>query len=151
MIKPLTILLILIVIAAFGPLLLNRPPLFQPPGLWPRLAMYFGRNEAAITVDAARTNLRSPIYPGDLTIVRQRVLAELDGLCWRLVDASADRFHVVVETPLLHFQDDLVIHLLPVAKGVRLDAVSRSRLGKADFGANERHLIDLLQALARDK
>jgi uncharacterized protein (DUF1499 family) len=73
------------------------------------------------------------------------------GRSWRLIseemDEEADQATFRIEVPVVVFTDDLVVTVHRVAQGTRIEAVSRSRVGKGDFGENRRHIIQLLDAL----
>jgi uncharacterized protein (DUF1499 family) len=52
--------------------------------------------------------------------------------------------HVIVATPLLGFKDDMTIRVMTQADSKSsLYASSKSRIGRADFGANLGHILKL--------
>ncbi len=138
---------IVLVVATLAPILLNRPPLSTPPGPWARLKTYLSANEARVSPATEWANLRSPVMVGSLGQVKSRVLSAMHRLGWRHARETDGVLKAEVVTPWLKFRDDIEVRLEPVSGGVRLLASSRSRVGKADFAANERHLSELLAML----
>ena len=72
--------------------------------------------------------------------------ASADKLGWE-IDSQRDQaytLHVVVTTPLLGYQDDIYIKLLPITENRNyLYIRSSSRKGRGDLGTNTRHILDL--------
>lgn len=56
--------------------------------------------------------------------------------------------HFVRSTGLMKFKDDVWLLVTPIDGGVRLDAESRSRVGKGDLGQNPRNLAELRSYLS---
>jgi uncharacterized protein (DUF1499 family) len=146
-------LLILVPIAlAAGALWLNRVPLFAAPGFLPRLHAYLGSNSVRLDTASAYPELRGVEIDGDAGTVLRRVKEACRSLGWEIAEVDEDTYtvHAVVTTSLLHFKDDIRIRLEPLDRGrVRLAARSDSRVGRGDFGANTRHLVDLVETLCR--
>jgi uncharacterized protein (DUF1499 family) len=109
-------------------------------------------NVAATSDEARDPRLRpiaSPLAPADLA---ERVVSAARSLPrWELVERSRDGefivLHFVRTTGLLQFQDDIRVRIDPAARGSRLSAESRSRVGKGDLGQNPRNLRELLDKL----
>lgn len=143
--KWLLILLLLPLVLGGGALLLNRVPLWAEPGPLARLKVYLGSNAAVTRDDHVLPELRTPQHAADVAAVRACLLSQMRRLGWRSIGQSGDGLELsaVVATPLLGFRDDVVIRLQPVSGGTLLHARSRSRVGKADFGANLHHLQQL--------
>ena len=51
-------------------------------------------------------------------------------------------------TRVFRFIDDITIEFHETTSGVRVEAESRSRVGKGDLGQNPRNLIELSKALS---
>lgn len=68
---------------------------------------------------------------------------------WELVfqDDSLAALHAVAETRLLRFKDDVVVEVRPTGAGSEVHVRSRSRAGRADFGANARRIRAYLAEL----
>lgn len=58
------------------------------------------------------------------------------------------RLHLTRKTPILRFTDDIHVRLFPIEAGTRVEAESRSRIGKGDLGQNPRNLRELVDALS---
>ena len=65
---------------------------------------------------------------------RAPTLARRDGV----IEATA-------RTPIMGFRDDVVIRIIPVGPGTRVDVRSASRVGTHDFGANASRIRSLLE------
>jgi len=152
--KILFVLAIAVVALAGGAILKNGVPLTEPPGLAKRLATYLSRNTARTRLDHEFPELRSPRYALPRHRVHDLVIRAARDAGWRIIDTVPERgsIHAVVATPWLRFRDDVRISLEEGPDGSTLVQVeSRSRLGRADFGANIAHVKTLhrrLDALA---
>lgn len=159
MTKTLTIAAVLIVLALAltgGTIIKNKVPLTEPPGLVKRLKIYLSRNAARTGADPDLPELRSR----RVDLPRGRVLGLIERAVedagWRPVDVDAGqhKLHAVVTTPWLGFEDDVQVSLEAGTEGGTIvDIASRSRVGRADFGANLSHIIELhrrLDALVDD-
>ncbi len=148
MMKWLIALLLGMVALVLSPILLNRAPLFDPPGPLARLKAYLTSNRAELSPRTAWVSLRSPSLTGDEAAVRRRVLGAMQALGWERVRDQGGWLRAEVVTPMLHFRDDVRLRLEPAgARRFLLVGESASRIGKADFAANERHLRELLSRL----
>ncbi len=141
------ILLALPVVLAASALLANRPPLFSPPGPWARLKVYLGSNVACTAPDHPFPELREPRFAEPPGLLQGRVEVALAALGWPFRRLGEGVLHVQVSTPLLGFVDDMEVRILPDGEGTRLYLCSRSRVGRADFAANQRHIRELLEML----
>jgi uncharacterized protein (DUF1499 family) len=72
-------------------------------------------------------------------------------LGWQVLqrDAQRNTLRAVVTTPLMRFQDDIGISVVPAddQRGAALFVRSESRIGRGDLGANTRHILDLYAQL----
>jgi len=137
-------------VLAVGGLLLNRLPLLDPPGLGTRLRTYLTTNVAETRTDHPFPELRERSFSVPPSELYSKVRDAVVSLGWRVVqeDRQALRLEAVVETPLLRFRDDVQIEVRPAAaEESRLRVRSASRVGRGDFGANTRHVLDLYRAL----
>ena len=136
-----------------GAIVLNNPPLTESPGLVRRLATYLMNNVAETRRQHTFPELELPCY----RIAPERLLSSIehatDLLGWDIIDLNAPkhRLKAVVTTPLFKFKDDVEIRLTLAAddSGTEVHIRSSSRVGRADFGANTRHILDLLATLER--
>lgn len=144
------LLVLLPLVLAAGALSLNRVPLLDPPGLGERLRTYLTTNVAETRPDHPFPELRERSFSVPASELYARVREAAGSLGWRLVgeDPQQLRLEAVVETPLLHFRDDVQVEVRPAgADEARLHIRSASRVGRGDFGANTRHLLDLYRTL----
>jgi len=132
---------------AVGALVLNRPPLFDEPGLLPRLKTYLSRNVAYTAMDHPHPELRTPVFDVEENVLREKVIACMHSLDWQNVRDQGGVTRAEVVTALLRFTDDVEVRWQPVSGGLALQLRSASRVGKADLAANQRHLTQLLGCL----
>lgn len=128
----------------------NRVPLTDPPGLMTRLVTYFATNVAAVEEDSRFPELRPKTFDLPPDELFARVRAAVVDLGWRIdrLDPGAYRLHAVVTTPWLRFQDDVVVEIRSAGEAKSwVFAKSTSRKGRADYGANLRHILDLMDRL----
>ena len=142
------VLLIAIGFAA-GALYLNHLPWDQPPGFAARLQVYLTSHVAQTSPASLFPELRPRRYPLPPQKVESLVRDAMRGLGWAISVENPGRHMVgaVVTTPLLRFKDDISITVSRDGSGSLVQARSESRLGKADFGANARHILDFYAAL----
>jgi uncharacterized protein (DUF1499 family) len=57
------------------------------------------------------------------------------------------QLHLTHRTKLFRFVDDIHVRLTDIHDGTRVDAESKSRIGKADLGQNPKNLRELSQGL----
>lgn len=99
---------------------------------------------------------QSRAYPGirplDLPLPPDRAFALALAACngWQIIaaDAEAGRIEAVARVPWWGFRDDVVIRLVPMAGGTRVDIRSKSRVGQGDLGVNARRISAWLDRLA---
>jgi len=109
------------------------------------------RNRAYTHPDAKDPRLRGRTYPlpfGVVWKVALSVAAALPG--WTLVSSDPRRgeIHAEARTTLWKFVDDVEVRLSLDGEGqTRVDLVSASRKGSADFGANARRIARFLHRL----
>ena len=145
--KWLVVLLLLPPALLTGALLLNRPPLFAPPGLLERLRTYLQTNIAETRPEHPFPELRTPLVPVDEAAAQAAVVAAMQRLGWSDVQGMRGEVRAVVVTPLFRFRDDVTVRLEEAGGGTLLHARSASRVGKGDLAANARHLRDLFGAV----
>jgi len=130
-----------------GALLLNRPPLFDEPGVLPRLKTYLTQNVAQTAPDHPFPELRTPVLKIDENRFPTVVAACMHSLGWRNVHEEAGVVKGEVVTRLLRFTDDVEVSWQAANEGLAVHLRAASRVGKADFAANQRHLSRLLSCL----
>ena len=134
-----------------GALVVNNPPLYDPPGFRTRLLTYLTTNVAEMHRDHRFPELELRSYTLPPASLFTRVEHAITALGWEIVDFDSGRYYLraVVETSLLKFKDDVEVYLVPGSEGTELHIRSSSRVGKGDLGANTRHILDLLATLGR--
>lgn len=144
------------VVIALGALLMggaivkNRVPLTEPPGLVKRLTSYLTRNAARTRAGHEFPELRSRSYDLPAHRVLALTVRAARRAGWTVAGVDADRrgMDAVVVTRWLRFRDDVRVTLRETGGGGTLVEVeSRSRLGRADYGANIAHIIELHRRL----
>lgn len=134
---------------AAGALYLNHLPWDQPPGFRTRLQVYLTCHSAQTSRSSLYPELRPHRYPLPPQKVESLVRDAVRGLGWTVSMENAGRHMIgaTVTTPLLRFKDDVTITVSRDDGGSLVQARSESRVGKADFGANTRHIMDFYAAL----
>ncbi|MDX1394466.1 MAG: DUF1499 domain-containing protein [Gemmatimonadota bacterium] len=91
------------------------------------------------------------VYTVPFATVWDEIIEIIEGRSrWRLEhrDEEIGIITVSCRTPVLRFTDDLTIWVSLDDDGMtRVEALSRSRVGRNDFGKNERRITDLLERL----
>ena len=115
---------------------------------------YYPDNVAETAPDGGRKGLKTRFYDQDRDRVKaasEDVIGRLTtwGGEWKLVDETdgGSTARLKVEVPVVMFTDDLEVTIKPENGKSRVDVISRSRVGKSDFGENARHVSKFLTAL----
>jgi len=146
--KLLVLLALLLVSMLVAGILLNRPPLTQPPGAWSRLQLYLTTNVAQTGDAPVLPELRTRRYPVVPEAARRAVLQAISGLSWKVVDAAQPgAIHAVVTSALWRFEDDVLVWVRSADGGSAIEVRSSSRVGRGDLAANAHHVLDLYAAL----
>jgi len=141
-------LLVLGLVLGGGALVLNRLPWAASPGPIPRLGIYLSRNRVQTRDDHSLPELRSPHISEPPDKALAKVAMAMGALGWEDIRVGHSDVRAVAVTPLLGFADDLAVTAEPSpGGGSRLSIRSASRVGRADFGANLRHVMDLMAQL----
>lgn len=145
---------VILVLIVIGTLLKNHAPLFEPPGLKKRLAVYLTTNAARTSDVHPFPELRTPVFdiePDELYIA---VKDAANDLGWSIMDSDDVewRLDMVAKSPLLLFMDDVNVEIKPQAceEGETKTALhirAHSRIGQADFAANADHIQQLVKAV----
>jgi hypothetical protein len=116
---------------------------------------FYPDNVAATAIDGGAKGLKTRFYKSDAATVSKTV-AELGGELttyggkWKQVNAKDTAATTIqFEVPVVFFTDDLEVQIKDGEKEgeVRVDVVSKSRVGKSDFGENARHVRKILGKL----
>jgi len=151
LIKIILLLVLLAAAGAAGVILRNGVPVAAPPGWLTRLVVYLSRNEAKTAPDASFPELRPAHYAQAPDKMFEHAHEVVLGLGWRVIslDRGTHRLHAVVTTPLLHFKDDFHVTIESDRAGSTLTLLSRSRIGRADYGTNLSHILAFKNAFER--
>lgn len=129
----------------------NGVSLNDQPGIIARLKIFLTTHRAETAYDASFKELKTPVYKNtsDEAIIAIKQAAKKMG--WTIAENSHStptELHYVVTTALLKFKDDISISTESNNEGqVSINIQSESRVGTADFGANLRHITELINEL----
>ncbi len=111
------------------------------------LLRWFTENRAN-TTEPTHADLAPLRLPGTMAQIEARVRGACGRLRgWAVESAEPGAMHLVRRTRVLGFADDIRLTLVTDGAGVRIDAESRSRVGKGDLGQNRRNILELFAAL----
>ena len=159
--KWLLAIVLLPIVLGMSAILLNRPPLLDAPGIWQRLRLYLSTNVAETRPDHARGELRPRRYDRPVEELRRLTREAMIELGWSAPREVEGRLRTEVRTPLFRFTDDVEVWFEPDPgrdrtgdqgehrAGVLVSVRSASRVGRGDFAANTRHVLDLYATLER--
>lgn len=103
----------------------------------------------ANTTEPTHADLKPLFLSGDLAAVQER-LSQIVGKLPRWSVLAADqpgKLHLTRRTRTIRFVDDIWLTLTPTESGIRIDAESRSRLGKGDLGQNRRNILEIFREI----
>jgi len=146
--------IVIVVLIVIATLFKNHAPLFDPPGLKKRLAVYLTTNTAKTSDVHPFAELRTPVFdvgPDELYIAVKDAAIDLS---WSILDSDDVewRLDMAAKTHFLLFVDDVKVEIKPLAceegeTSTALHIHSQSRVGKADFAANADHIQQLVKAV----
>jgi uncharacterized protein (DUF1499 family) len=111
---------------------------------------------AETSTDGGKKDLKTRFYKSDPETVKKSVREIIPTLStygnnWKIVNDTdgEDTFSIKAEVPVIVFTDDIEIKIKKADNlhEIRVDAVSKSRVGQSDFGENARHVRQILNAL----
>ena len=104
--------------------------------------------------DAAKPDAAPPLFAG----TQEELYGRAEGVIsahshWHLkaADPAGRRLSFIAVSKVFRFKDDVDIAVLPGPEGsgqATLAVYSRSRIGRSDFGANEKRVKEILDLLA---
>jgi uncharacterized protein (DUF1499 family) len=79
----------------------------------------------------------------------ERALKAARDMGWLIVASVPEegRIEATATTRWLRFRDDVVVRVTPHGAGSRIDARSKSRIGRSDFGANAKRIREFFRKL----
>jgi len=131
------------------PVVLNGVPLMGEPGFSSRVGSYFTTNVAQTTAQHDFPELRLRTFDASSAEMFQYSLEVVEALSWEIESKEQDStLKLVVSSALWGFKDDVELRLEQLGpKQTKIHLISRSRTGKADFGANLAHILAFYEAL----
>ena len=117
---------------------------------------FYPDNVAKTSADGGEKGLKTRIYKTDVKIAAkaaEEIIPTLStwGGNWKHINTNLreDSAEIRAEVPVVMFTDDLEVRIKEAeTEGeVQVDAISKSRVGKSDFGENARHVRKILNAL----
>lgn len=117
--------------------------------------VFYPDNVAETAPDGGRKDLKTRFYDADPETAVKTVKEIIPTLStygggWKITGETETKekgITVKAEVPVAFFTDDLEVYIKPFGDGVQIDARSRSRVGKSDFGENARHIRKLFEKL----
>ena len=144
LLKALLGVIVLGVLLVAGTITANWPPMLDAPGPFIRVGTYLSTNTVETRQHATRPELRNRVYAAAPRETWEAARIAAERLGWEVVHSNGENLSIqaVSYTPLLRFEDDVYIQIRdaePDLSTVYFRA--SSRLGRADFAANTRHLL----------
>ena len=142
---------LLIVGIVFFTLFRNDAHLFEAPGFGKRLVVYLTTNAAATADDHAFAELRTPTFNMTADKLYQRVLNAASKSGWTIAanDRDNQNANFFVRSPMFLFEDDVFVQVQFIDMNhSTLYISSNSRIGRADFAANNGNIQTLLEAIS---
>lgn len=113
-------------------------------------------NYASLDPESDDPSMHPPIIVGTPPDVAQRIMVWAEQTPrWavesQVISDQQAKIHLTRTTRIFRWVDDIHVQISQVDGGVRVDAESKSRVGKGDLGQNPRNLRELVAALNRDQ
>ena len=148
------IVLIIPITLAIGAFMQNRLPWADTPGFSKRLRTYLTTNIAETSINPGSPELLMRDYPLQQDSILPIIEKAMLSLGWDILVSNKTKqsIHAVVTTPLWRFKDDVVVTLQPVSgnDGTGVSVRASARVGRGDFGANTRHILDLYSVIENE-
>jgi uncharacterized protein (DUF1499 family) len=122
-------------------------PWLLQPRFGERLQRANQTNIAATSEDAEWPELRPRRYDRSATDVAQAAVRAFEHLRWTLASQEANSLAAEVPIAATSFIDDFRVTLTEANQQTVVNVRSSSRVGKADLGANRRHVIQFFIVL----
>jgi uncharacterized protein (DUF1499 family) len=114
----------------------------------------YGGPTVAIQQQKAYPDLKSLPLSLNTDQALEEAVAVAQKLGWNVIAVTVKEDHKIIleatdTTPWFGFVDDIVIRIIPLDKGSRVDVRSVSRVGRSDVGTNARRVRTFLKALKK--
>ena len=128
---------------------INKAPLKSPPGFWKRFAFYMNTHIAETSDNNIFEEMRTPKYKISPDHLFEKVKMGANKLGWKInnIDENNRELVAVIETKLFKFRDNIKVKVDSDIQGSKIYAYSKSSFSIGDMGANQRHIMDLLELL----
>jgi uncharacterized protein (DUF1499 family) len=129
---------------------MNNVPIFSSPGAFTRISTYLSTNTAETKDNHSFAELETPVLDLTSATLFDKTISAIKTAGWEIIDTNQDNLTIdaVITTSLWRFQDDIHIQIEEIKpEQSSLNIVSKSRVGKGDFGANAGHILYLIKLL----
>lgn len=139
----------IVIILTLGTIWKNGAPMVGEPGFMNRITTYLTTNVAQTSLSPTFPELKAPLLQGEPDEIFDCLEDCIATLGWQVQTSNRETntIEAVVTTPLMGFQDDIVITIQEEGENRWLSVLSSSRVGRGDLGANAGHILDLLSQL----
>ena len=119
------------------------------PGFSSRMGSYFTTNVAQTAAQHDFPELRIRTFDATTAEMFQYSLDVAEALSWEVESKEQDSIlRLVVSSAVWGFKDDVELRLEPITpRQTNIHLISKSRTGKADFGANLAHILAFYKVL----
>src|SRR6266480_64755 len=120
----------------------ERPPQFNKQ-------LSYGGPQVAEQQRKAYPDIQPAVLAAGPEVAFARALAAAQAMGWEIVDAQPKegRIEATATTFWFGFTDDVVVRITPLPAGSRIDARSKSRVGRGDTGTNAQRVRAYLKRL----
>jgi len=130
-------------------ILKNGTSITDAPGTSARLKTFLSTNIAKTQNNSIYPELESKTYSLPKAELSVHIKKAAEQLSYSLNNNSEDSMSFIVTTGLMKYKDDLTLTFLVNEHGTTLEAHSKSRKGRADFGANIANITKLFSELEK--
>ena len=128
-------------IVGLGTIIKNGTSITNKPGTITRLKLFFSTNTAKTDEASSFPELKPQRYTlqkTEINILFEKIILAAESLGYEFIKNKSDErtLHFTITTPLFKFVDDLTINIDIENNEAVVNALSQSRSGRADFGAN---------------
>ncbi len=128
---------------------INKAPLRSPPGFWKRFVFYMNTHVAETSDNNIFEEMITPKFKISPDHLFEKVKMGANKLGWKIksIDENSKELFAVIETKLFKFRDNIKVRVENDTQGSKIYAYSASSFALGDMGANQKHIMDLLELL----
>jgi len=130
-------------------ILKNGTSITDDPGTVTRLKTFLSTNTAKTENNSNYPELENRIYALPKKELREHIKKAAKRIGYSLNNDSENSISFVITTGLMKYKDDLTLTFLVNESGTTVAAYSKSRKGRADFGANIANIKNLFSELEK--